>query len=79
MHVWALSASKRNMWAHLTVSAGADSASVLHAAQRAAADFGCDHTCFQLESEGHICNYPITPMLYIKIFIAVSTLDNWLF
>jgi len=55
VHVWALSASKRNMWAHLTVSAGADSASVLHAAQRAAADFGCDHTCFQLEGEGTVC------------------------
>mmetsp|Transcript_6592 Transcript_6592/g.9627 ORF Transcript_6592/g.9627 Transcript_6592/m.9627 type:complete len:98 (-) Transcript_6592:322-615(-) len=49
LHVWALSGTKRNMWAHLTVRHGADSTAVLRDAQAIAQSVGCEHTCFQIE------------------------------
>lgn len=49
VHIWTLVGSKRNMWAHLMVTPGADSTRVLHAAQRIARNHSCHHTCFQVE------------------------------
>jgi len=66
LHVWSLVGNKRNMWAHLTVTPGADSTPVLTAAQRVARLHNCMHTCFQVEDsgtydksvEGHHCYDP---------------------
>lgn len=52
LHVWTLVGSKRNMWAHLMVTPGADSTPVLIAAQRVARMHNCLHTCFQVEDSG---------------------------
>jgi len=52
LHVWILAGDKRNMWAHLLVTPGADSTSVLHQAQRIAASVDCHHSCFQVEDSG---------------------------
>ena len=52
LHVWALSGDKRNMWAHLMVTPGADSTQVIYEAQRIARAVDCHHTCFQVEDSG---------------------------
>lgn len=49
LHVWALAGDKRNIWAHLTVTPGADSTAVIYEAQRIARTVDCHHTCFQVE------------------------------